>query len=80
MRAARLPAFGFGLSSISAGSNGACGVTAGGQAYCWGGNADGTLGNGTTDPSNVPVPVTGGLTFTSVDHGGLASCGLAKGG
>lgn len=77
-QAARLPAFGFALSSISAGSTGSCGVTAGGQAYCWGGNPQGVLGNGTLDPSNVPVPVSGGLTFTSVDQGALASCGLAK--
>lgn len=80
VRAARLPAFGFALSSISAGTSGACGVTAGGQAYCWGDNDEGKLGNGTTDPSNVPVPVSGGFTFTSVDQGPLASCGLTKGG
>jgi alpha-tubulin suppressor-like RCC1 family protein len=36
-----------------------CGVTTSHRAYCWGWNAFGTLGNGTTDDSPVPVAVLG---------------------
>lgn len=77
-RAARLPALGFELSSISAGSDGACGVDAGGRAYCWGHNSTGRLGNGSNSPSGVPVPVSGGLTFTSLAGNWFATCGLTK--
>lgn len=34
-----------------------CGLTSGGVAYCWGLNQWGELGNGTIDPSLVPVRV-----------------------
>jgi alpha-tubulin suppressor-like RCC1 family protein len=80
VQASRLQALGFDFSSISAGANGACGVTAGGAAYCWGDNSNGTLGNGTNDPSGVPVQVSGGLTFASVSGNTLVTCGLTKNG
>ncbi len=47
---------GFGFSSIAVGApNFACGISSTGSLYCWGLNAQGQLGNGTT--FNVPVPV-----------------------
>lgn len=48
-----------------------------GAAYCWGRNA---LGNGTTQGSPVPVPVSGGLTFTMLATGDTHTCGLTGGG
>ena len=36
----------------------ACGVTVANQAYCWGHNSDGELGDGTTTDSDVPVAVS----------------------
>jgi alpha-tubulin suppressor-like RCC1 family protein len=45
-----------GASSISAGGNQSCAIQSG-KAYCWGGNQDGQLGNGTTTNSGVPVAV-----------------------
>jgi alpha-tubulin suppressor-like RCC1 family protein len=52
-----------------------CALTEGGQAWCWGWNGAGQLGNGTTVDSPVPVPVAGSLRFTSLSLGGTTSCG-----
>ena len=35
-----------------------CAVTATRQAYCWGNNGTGQLGNGTVAPSTIPAPVS----------------------
>jgi alpha-tubulin suppressor-like RCC1 family protein len=36
-----------------------CGLTTDGTAYCWGANVEGELGEGSTNPSTVPVRVAG---------------------
>lgn len=56
-----------------------CSLTAGGTAYCWGYGADGTLGNGVTANSPVPVQVSGGLTFGYLIAGSFATCGITTG-
>jgi len=58
-----------------------CGVTAAGAGYCWGTNYDGRLGVDTlTYAMNslqaTPVPVFGGLTWTTIQTGWFGSCGL----
>src|SRR5438477_257570 len=73
------------FASVTAGNSHACGVTTGGLLYCWGSNADGQLGNGSTSDSPVPVRVSGGLTFSAVRAGdatteGGHTCGLITGG
>jgi alpha-tubulin suppressor-like RCC1 family protein len=50
---------GLSFKTLSAGWYATCGVTTAGVAYCWGINDYGTLGDGTTTPSNVPVRVAG---------------------
>lgn len=44
------------ITRIAAGGSGACAVSHG-HLYCWGYNADGQLGDGTTTSSDVPVAV-----------------------
>jgi alpha-tubulin suppressor-like RCC1 family protein len=74
---------GVNFSSVSTGNNFSCGVGFSGVIYCWGANATGQLGDGTTAPHLLPAPVAApaGLTFTQVfatanGTGGVA-CGLA---
>jgi alpha-tubulin suppressor-like RCC1 family protein len=61
---------------VSAGRRHACGITTAGDAWCWGANARGQLGNGTTTASHVPVPVGGGINFFTVTVGGAHSCAV----
>lgn len=69
------------FASVSAGGGPhTCGVTSTGAAYCWGDNSVGELGNGTSTNSTVPVPVSGGFTFTAVDARNGHSCGVASAG
>ncbi|HEY6927935.1 MAG TPA: Ig-like domain-containing protein [Steroidobacteraceae bacterium] len=45
------------FASLSAGTVHACGISVTGLAYCWGGNADGQLGDGSTTSTAQPVLV-----------------------
>jgi alpha-tubulin suppressor-like RCC1 family protein len=83
---------GAGWQAISVGYLHACGVLAGGSAYCWGSRAEGQLGAGevddpscTTTPSGLPVcttpvPVAGDLAFDAISAGFDHTCGLAADG
>jgi alpha-tubulin suppressor-like RCC1 family protein len=69
------------FASLSVGNRHNCAVTAAGAAYCWGDNFDGLLGNGSsTGVSTTPVPVSGGLAFTSVSAGRFHTCGVTTNG
>ena len=72
------------VTAIAVGESHSC-LLAGGQAYCWGSNSRGQLGNGTTTPSTQPAPinVTGALsgrTVQGVTVGKEHTCALAEGG
>ncbi|MGH7653781.1 MAG: RCC1 domain-containing protein [Gemmatimonadaceae bacterium] len=62
--------------AVSAGADHSCSLNTGGLAYCWGSNAYGQLGDGTTTSRTKPVVVTGGLRFKSIVTGDYFTCGL----
>ena len=71
---------GLAFTAVSAGAYHTCGVTTNGGAYCWGSNAFGQFGDGTTTDRPVPAPVAGGLTFASVSAGWWHTCGVTTSG
>ena len=68
-----VPAF----TSLTTNSSHTCGLTAAGDAWCWGDNSLGQLGDGTDALRSVPVKVTGGARFASLTAGSGFTCGLA---
>ncbi len=71
---------GLSFASVAAGGSHTCGVTTSGDAYCWGFNASGRLGDNSVTDRSTPVAVAGGLKFTSVSAGDSHSCGIVVGG
>ncbi len=69
---------GIAFEQVTVGGWHACGVEAGGKAYCWGYQADGRLGNGVADtlPQPEPMAVRGGLTFQHISAGLYHTCGV----
>ncbi|UCG85728.1 MAG: hypothetical protein JSW71_17685 [Gemmatimonadota bacterium] len=68
------------FTTISVGDQHTCGITVDGAAYCWGGNFEGQLGDGTTENRLVPTAVSGAHTFMTVDAGSAHTCALASDG
>src|SRR5436309_2657225 len=68
------------FSALAAGWTHNCGLTSAGAAYCWGYNAYGQLGNGSTTNTLTPVAVSGGLSFSAIATGGGHTCGLTNAG
>ncbi len=63
------------FASIEAGEQYACGVTTQGDAYCWGANGSGQLGDGSVETAVRPARVLGGLVFAAVQLSGDHACG-----
>ena len=68
-------------NSLSVGKTSACGTDIKGQAYCWGLNNKGILGNDTTVNSTIPIPVdtTGHLSgkkLVNISVGSEEACAL----
>jgi len=64
--------------AIAAGVHHTCGIAAGGDAYCFGINNAGQLGNG--GGADGTFAVAGGLAFTSLAPGWQHTCGLVASG
>lgn len=56
-----------------------CALTESGQAYCWGWNGAGQLGDGTAVDRHTPVAVSGGLSFTAIAPGSSHTCAIRGG-
>jgi alpha-tubulin suppressor-like RCC1 family protein len=75
-----------GAVAIAAGSDQTCVIVSGGGVDCWGANAFGELGYGSTNPASEPVPV-GGVGGSGVLSGAVAiaagdgqTCAVVSGG
>lgn len=70
------------FASIAVGGAHTCGLTAAGEAYCWGeNNSYGQVGDGTLENKVIPVAVqSGDVLFTSITAGGAHTCALTASG
>ena len=69
-----------GLTQVVTGDSHSCGLTADGQALCWGDNSLGQLGDGTAAGRSRPGPVVTDKRFTSLAAGAQHTCGLTADG
>jgi alpha-tubulin suppressor-like RCC1 family protein len=70
------------FSSLSVGLAVSCGIAGDGHTYCWGFNSAGQLGDGSTDPTTVPVAVSNSssLGFQQVSTSWITTCALTAAG
>ena len=70
------------FAAVSTGISHTCGVTPAGAAYCWGDNANGQLGDGSTTGELTPVLVAApaGVSFAAVSAGTSHTCGVTAAG
>ena len=75
--AVQMPA-GVSFQSITAGDKHTCALTTTGQAYCWGINQYGRLGNNSTTNSSIPaaVQMPAGVSFQSIAAGYYHTCAI----
>lgn len=66
--------------AVSGGTHHACALTADGDAYCWGDNTQGELGDGTPGERASPVLVTGAHTWARIAAADDNTCGLTVSG
>jgi alpha-tubulin suppressor-like RCC1 family protein len=62
--------------TLAVGPSHSCAATAAGEAYCWGNNFAGQLGNGSTSPGSGVVAVSGSLRFRELASLANTTCGI----
>lgn len=68
----------FQIASVAAGFHHTCAVSTAGDAYCWGLNQQGQLGDGTETNSRAPVRVNSVIRFVQVAAAWSHTCGLSQ--
>ena len=65
---------------LTAAPNHSCGIDTAGNAWCWGGDISGEIGDGPDNGANEysPVAVAGGLTYSRLSASGNNTCGLTS--
>ena len=78
----RLATYPMQRSTFTVGGWHSCALDTGGQAWCWGGEGNGELGNGSLAKEDLqsPVKVAGGRAFTSISAGTRHTCALDSAG
>jgi|TARA_B110000438_G_scaffold261285_1_gene271875 alpha-tubulin suppressor-like RCC1 family protein len=66
------------FASIATGTFQTCGIATDGQAYCWGRNGQGQLGDGTTTMRVEPVAVSGNVSFRDITIGTKHTCAISS--
>jgi alpha-tubulin suppressor-like RCC1 family protein len=69
-----------GVASVAAGSDHSCALLLDGSVQCWGGNATGQLGDGTSDDHTTPAPVPGLSSVAAIEAGSMRSCAVTTAG
>lgn len=66
------------FADLALGDYHSCGLTSGGEVYCWGSNSQGQSGNGLSaeEAIGAPMVVLGGYIFQSLTAGGAHTCGI----
>ena len=65
------------LASLTTMVSHTCGLTPDGEAWCWGDNSTGALGDGSDQLRGGPVKVASTVRFRSISAGGGFTCGVA---
>lgn len=69
------------FGQVDASTASTCGLTTSGDIYCWGDNADGQLGDGTTIGRAAAAPVQPPVRFQSMNQSvGAHRCGISQAG
>ncbi len=66
--------------ALAAGLRHTCALTSDGRAFCWGGNGEGQVGDGSTSDRYRPVPVATEARFSALSAGGTHTCGVTRDG
>jgi alpha-tubulin suppressor-like RCC1 family protein len=61
---------------VALGGGHSCALSSEGQAYCWGLNGSGQLGDGTNVERLSPMPVSGSVRLVALEGGAMFTCGL----
>ena len=65
------------FEAVVAGGIHSCGIVTDGQAFCWGNNLYGQVGDGSTKSHVYPVPVVGSIRYEMIIAGVGHTCGIA---